>query len=173
MEQLNEIRFLQLSQSIFVIENIEQTLMFLALLLCELFYIVFVNYAFQGVLNSLDGIYATICNTKWYRAPLSVQKLLLLILLNSISSRVVKFTVLICLVFLTRKFMLKHVSSVLMSLGCFARYNINWYQLPATKKLMDKIKRDVDMGQGEALEIMKKHAYMAKIYGLRFGCERL
>ena len=37
---------------------------------------------------------------------------------------------------------------------------------------MDKIKRDMEMEHGEALQIMKKHAYMAKIYGLRFGCER-
>ncbi|KOX80656.1 hypothetical protein WN51_05511 [Melipona quadrifasciata] len=77
-----------------------------------------------------------------------------------------------CLVFITREFMLKYVSFVLMSLGSFARYNINWYQLPAMKKLMDKIKRDMEMGHDEALEILKKHAYMAKIYGLRFGCER-
>ncbi|KAK1134985.1 hypothetical protein K0M31_007751 [Melipona bicolor] len=56
-----------------------------------------------------------------------------------------------------------------MSLGSFAKYNINWYQLPATKKIMDKIKRDVEMAHGEALEILKKHAYMAKICGLRFG----
>ncbi|KAK1134981.1 hypothetical protein K0M31_007747 [Melipona bicolor] len=56
-----------------------------------------------------------------------------------------------------------------MSLGAFARYNINWFQLPSAKRFMDKIKRDVEMGHGEALEIMKKHAYMAKIYGLRFG----
>ncbi|KAF3428986.1 hypothetical protein E2986_12712 [Frieseomelitta varia] len=34
-----------------------------------------------------------------------------------------------CLVFKTREFMLKYVSCVLMSLGSFARYNINWYQL--------------------------------------------
>ncbi|KAK1134982.1 hypothetical protein K0M31_007748 [Melipona bicolor] len=56
-----------------------------------------------------------------------------------------------------------------MSLGAFARYNINWFQLPAAKRFMDKIKRDVEMGHGDSLEIMKKHAYMAKIYGLRFG----
>ncbi|KAK1134984.1 hypothetical protein K0M31_007750 [Melipona bicolor] len=34
---------------------------------------------------------------------------------------------------------------------------------------MDKINRDMEMEHGEALEILKKHAYMAKIYELRFG----
>ena len=37
---------------------------------------------------------------------------------------------------------------------------------------MDKIRRDMEMEHGEALEIMKKHANMGKVYGLRFGCER-
>ena len=36
---------------------------------------------------------------------------------------------------------------------------------------MDKIRRDMEMEHGEPLEIMKKHAYMGKVYGLRFGCE--
>ncbi|CAD1468081.1 unnamed protein product, partial [Heterotrigona itama] len=82
------------------------------------------------------------------------------------------FIVAQCVVFKTRKFMLKYVSFVLMSLGSFARYNINWYQLPTAKKFMDKIKRDMEMEHGEALQIMKKHAYMAKVYGIRFGCKQ-
>ncbi|CAD1472330.1 unnamed protein product, partial [Heterotrigona itama] len=40
------------------------------------------------------------------------------------------------------------------------------------KKFMDKVRRDMEVEQGEALQIMKKHAYMAKVYGLRFGCKR-
>ncbi|KAK1134983.1 hypothetical protein K0M31_007749 [Melipona bicolor] len=59
-----------------------------------------------------------------------------------------------------------------MSLGAFARYNINWFQLPAAKRFMDKIKRDVEMGHGKAVEIVQKHTYMGRVNGLRFGCER-
>ena len=59
IKQFNEIRFLQLSQSRLVIENIEQTLLSPALLLCKLFFSVFVNYAFQDMLNSVEDVYTT------------------------------------------------------------------------------------------------------------------
>ncbi|XP_050574988.1 uncharacterized protein LOC126914701 isoform X2 [Bombus affinis] len=74
-----------------------------------------------------------------------------------------------CFVFKTREFMLKDVSTLIMSFSYFVRYNINWYQLPTAKKMMDKIKEDLETKNGEVLQIMKDHASIGRRYGIRLS----
>ncbi|XP_043580607.1 uncharacterized protein LOC122566840 isoform X2 [Bombus pyrosoma] len=75
----------------------------------------------------------------------------------------------ICFVFKTREFMLKDVSTLITSFSYFIRYNINWYQLPTTKKMMDTIKEDLQTKNSEVLQIMKDHASMGRRYGIQLS----
>ncbi|XP_017759131.1 PREDICTED: uncharacterized protein LOC108550045 [Eufriesea mexicana] len=141
----------------------------------EVIFMFYMNYVAQLVLDAQDNIFMELYNVKWHEAPLQVQKLILIMMIKysspipfnmfgTFSPSIPGFFS--CLTII-EKFTLRSLSTILMSLGAFLRYNINWYLLPRIKEFIDEIKSDWQMQRDETHEIIKKGAAMGRVYVFR------
>ncbi|XP_031772785.1 uncharacterized protein LOC105735644 isoform X2 [Apis florea] len=76
------INFFRLSQSILVLTKIEETIISLMCIICELSYMYYMNYICQLVLDCFNNLNITIFHTNWYKMSVPIQKLILNIMLN-------------------------------------------------------------------------------------------